>query len=108
MNSILYYAIYPVIVCSLCNLQTAPTININTALFLLNQILEGISYQPLLNMITTILIMPEIPSPLISFVENYPKPPSTYQSQWTNPSLVSPPTFNERTIMIIIHIYIYI
>jgi len=80
-NAILYYAIYPVLIPSVCS-STCPVIGINTGIYLLTQIYSVITYKPILEAIAQIIFLPNQAKEIIQLIEKYPVSVPQYFFSW--------------------------
>jgi hypothetical protein len=85
-NSVLYYAVCPVLVSALSSAR--PIINQSIAVFALNQIFCAITYRPLVESIVQIMFLPFQPKEITKVIEEYPMNYLQYSSAFISPSKI--------------------
>jgi hypothetical protein len=93
-NAILYYAVCPVLISSVCS-STSPVIGINTGIYLLTQFCSVITYRPILEAIAQIIFLPNQGKEIIYLVEKYPISVPQYFFTWTANEDLRASTFME-------------
>jgi len=83
-NSILYYAVCPVLISTLSS--TRPIIERRIAIFALNQIFCTMTYRPLLEAIVQIIFLPFLSKEIIKVIEEFPMNYLQYSSTFISPS----------------------
>jgi len=91
----LHYAVFPIIIASLCSTKKSPLISINTALFLLRQIFSTITNKQILETITSTILLPINSIELQKFVDEYPINIPQYSYTWAKPSTYFPTSLTE-------------
>jgi len=81
-NTLLSYAILPVLVRSCCVIEEQPIIEMNLAFFLLSEIFKTINHDPLLNTIVAAIFHPKTDAGLYEYVRQYPVHPDSFMKQW--------------------------
>ncbi|MDR3547502.1 MAG: hypothetical protein P4M11_04385 [Candidatus Pacebacteria bacterium] len=94
-NALLYYAVLPVIVSSLCSTKKAPLISINTALFLIYQTCSTITYKPFLESLVAMIFLPSVRAEWQRLVEESPDYIPLYSRNWVTPASFACSTIQE-------------
>ena len=93
-NALLYYAIYPLLISSICSASNK-IMGTNTGLFALTQFCNIITYRPIIEAIALILFLPNQPKEIIELVEKYPTSVPQYSSNWISFENLRPTTLKE-------------
>lgn len=96
-NSLLYYAICPVLVSTLSS-TSKPIITKPTAVFILNQICYTVSYRPLLEAIVQLIFLPFQQKEIIRIIQDFPMNYLRYSLVWTSPSATTFKTLADCTL----------
>ncbi len=81
-NALLNYAVYPILISSVCSTKHKPVISVNTALFLLHQTCAAITYAPALEAIASCILLPFQPKQVLQVVEEPPPAVPGYGFNW--------------------------
>ncbi|CDW86068.1 UNKNOWN [Stylonychia lemnae] len=82
INTLLQYAFLPNVVKSLCDLQNAPTLSLNTSLYVLIQTFRIIKEKAFINLLFSALFLPNLPQEILDRVVNVPDAPQTYSQKF--------------------------